>query len=99
MSKTALLNKKEKSLILRVCAGNPGAMTIISSREAIWFDKWLPCLRWLEKQGVVGSKIWEDVKDNYNMDIHSWFRKQINEMEEDYQKQFRESRKPKMIFE
>lgn len=76
--------EENRVLIMDVADGNPGALTILMSREGMWFSNWLPCIRWLQKKGIRGSAIWEDVKDNYKMDIRGWFQHQIDEMMQEY---------------
>jgi hypothetical protein len=71
---------QSKELVLKVAAGNPGALEV--TRQLQWFTKWLEILCWLANHGKVGSKLWELYKDEHNQDIHSlgqWIENKIHQ--------------------
>ena len=51
-----------------VMDGNPGALTII--QRLMYFTTWCPLLHHLKSQGLVGSALWQAVRDDYGED---WF--------------------------
>ncbi len=54
-------------LILDVIDGNPGALLII--RRLMYFAPWHFLLRRLKARGLIGSRLWQVVKDDY---CHNW---------------------------
>jgi hypothetical protein len=50
-----------------VMDGNPGAFVVI--RRLMYFTMWYQLLGHLKAQGLIGSRLWQVVKDDY---AHNW---------------------------
>ena len=58
-----------KSLIHDVMAENPGALKVI--HELMYFSDWLYIMKYLKREGIVGSKVWEMYNDEFKRDMIS----------------------------
>jgi hypothetical protein len=67
-----------RDLIMDVMAGNPGAFTIILSLMA--YPTWPQLLYHLKARGVVGSKLWRIVKDDYRHNIMQFIDNQLQDL-------------------
>ena len=61
------MNSETRQLIMDVMDGNPGAFVVI--RRLMYFTMWYPVLCHLKERGLVGSRLWQVVKDEYG---HNW---------------------------
>lgn len=61
------MNNETRQLIMDVMDGNPGAFVVI--RRLMYFTMWYPLLCHLKERGLVGSRLWQVVKDEYG---HNW---------------------------
>jgi hypothetical protein len=57
------MDQETQQLVIDVMDGNPGALMII--QRLMYFSTWEPLLHHLKMQGLVGSKLWRVVKDDY----------------------------------
>jgi hypothetical protein len=64
-----------QQLIMEVMDGNPGAFTII--RELMTFPTWYQLLHHLKNQHVIGSALWQVVKDDYSHDVKRFVEDQL----------------------
>jgi hypothetical protein len=67
-----------QQLIMDVMDGNPGAFTII--RELMKFPTWYQLLHHLKSQRVIGSALWQVVKDDYGHDVKRFVEDQLARM-------------------
>jgi hypothetical protein len=58
-----------RHLVTTVVNGNPGACTIVVKLMAL--PIWHQLLHHLKSQGLIGSALWQEVKDHYD---HDWLR-------------------------
>jgi hypothetical protein len=72
------VENKTHELIMDVMAGNPGAYTIILSLMV--YPTWPQLLYHLKARGVVGSKLWRIVKDDYDHNITQFIDDQLVQM-------------------
>lgn len=63
------VNSEMRQLIMDVMAGHPGAFVVI--RRLMYCTMWYPLLCHLKERGLVGSRLWQVVKDDYS---HNWTR-------------------------
>jgi hypothetical protein len=61
------VNPSTRQLVMEVVDGNPGALLII--RRLMYFAPWHLLLHHLKSQGLMGSRLWQVVKDDYG---HVW---------------------------
>ena len=61
------MDSEKRQLIMDVMDGNPGAFVVI--RRLMYFTMWYQLLRHLKDQGLIGSRLWQVVKDEYG---HNW---------------------------
>ena len=61
------MESEKRQLIVDVMDGNPGAGIVI--RRLMYFTMWYPLLCHLKDQGLIGSRLWQVVKDVYG---HNW---------------------------
>jgi hypothetical protein len=61
------VNNETRQLIMDVMGGNPGAFVVI--RRVMYFTMWYALLCHLKERGLVGSRLWQVVKDEYG---HNW---------------------------
>lgn len=83
-----------KQLIIELAVGNPGALSILMSKEMMWYNGYFGIMQMLRDQGIKGSKIWVQVKDDYKMDIRAWMR---DKQDEYYRLQSEKSGNKKMV--
>lgn len=57
------MDQKTQQLVLHVADGNPGALLVI--RRLMYFAMWYPVLDHLKTEGLIGSRLWQVVKDDY----------------------------------
>jgi hypothetical protein len=57
------MDQETQQLVIDVMDGNPGALVII--QRLMYFSTWGSLLYHLKMQGLVGSKLWRVVKDDY----------------------------------
>lgn len=72
------MERQTHELIMAVMAGNPGAFTVILSLMA--YPTWPQLLYQLKAHGVVGSKLWRMVKDDYNHNISQFVVNQLADL-------------------
>lgn len=61
------MDMEVRQLLLDVMDNNPGACIIVG--KLLSYDAWYPLLCHLKKQGLVGSRLWCVMKDEYG---HDW---------------------------
>jgi hypothetical protein len=59
-----VMDHQTRQLVLDVMDGNPGALLII--RRLMYFTSWYLLLCHLKAQEVIGSRLWQVVKDEYD---------------------------------
>ena len=64
------MNLDIEELMLTVIDGNPGAMTII--KRLMCLPTWPSLLYYLADQGLIGSRLWTVVKEEYDNNC-TWF--------------------------
>ncbi|ETW94076.1 MAG: hypothetical protein ETSY1_36420 [Candidatus Entotheonella factor] len=60
------MDRETQQLVMDVMDGNPGALMII--QRLMYFSTWGRLLSHLKMQGLIGSKLWRVVQDDYAED-------------------------------
>jgi hypothetical protein len=72
------MDQETQQLVMDVMDGNPGALTII--HRLMYFSTWCPLLNHLKTQGLIGSRLWRVVQDDYAADWCRFGQVQLAEM-------------------
>lgn len=72
------MDQETQQLVIDVMDGNPGALMII--QRLMYFSTWGSLLYHLKMQGLVGSKLWRVVKDDYAENWCHFVQVQLAEM-------------------
>ncbi len=69
------LDPKAREMIVDLCEGNPGALTVLmSTYKEVGVDRFLPFVRALGERNIRGSAIWCSFKDVHGQDIEAFVR-------------------------
>lgn len=72
------MDQETQQLVMDVMDGNPGALIIIQRLR--YFSTWGLLLYHLKMQGLIGSKLWRVVQDDYAEDWCRFGQVQLAEM-------------------
>ena len=61
------MDRETTQLVMDVMDGNPGALSVIQ-QLMMFRTLWHPMLHHLKSQGVIGSELWRQVRDDYAAD-------------------------------